>query len=226
MKIHLNKILILCSLASMGLIQAAFVSAEQPTGFVLAYAMLIIMVIAMLYVLFRVGTAGFQDSPSITIPDWQSWVIPLLALAGLGVAGYLAYVETQMVSAICGPVGDCNAVQNSSYALMFGVLPVGVLGAAGYVGILVVWAWGRFRQDGLARLAPLGLFAMTFLGTLFSTYLTYLEPFVIKAVCMWCISSAVIMTLLLLLSMKPMLKYLSENVDDVDEEEDDLTEML
>ena len=46
-------------------------------------------------------------------------------------AGYLTYVETQLVQAVCGPVGDCNAVQSSSYARLFGVLPVGVLGASG-----------------------------------------------------------------------------------------------
>jgi uncharacterized membrane protein len=52
---------------------------------------------------------------------------------------------------------------------------------------------------------PVVLLGMTVFGVLFSLYLTFLEPFVIKAVCMWCITSAVIMTLLLLLSLKPAL---------------------
>ena len=48
------------------------------------------------------------------------------------------------------------------------------------------------------------LFVIVFGSTLFSLYLTYLEPFVIRAVCMWCLTSAVIMTLILLLSLGPV----------------------
>ena len=58
------------------------------------------------------------------------------AFIGLAVAGYLTYVETQAVAAVCGPVGDCNAVQTSSYSKLFGLIPVGLIGMAGYVAIL------------------------------------------------------------------------------------------
>lgn len=47
---------------------------------------------------------------------------------------------------------------------------------------------------------------MTMFGTLFSLYLTYLEPFVIKAVCAWCLTSAVIITLLMLVNTAPALQ--------------------
>ena len=54
-------------------------------------------------------------------------------------------------------------------------------------------------EDGrLAQLAPLALFAMALFGVLFSLYLTYLEPFVIRAVCIWCLSNAVIITLIMI----------------------------
>jgi uncharacterized membrane protein len=81
-------------------------------------------------------------------------VLPTLALGGLGVAGYLAYVETQAVAAVCGPVGDCNAVQSSPYAYLFDVIPIGVLGVIAYLSILAVWLWGRMRRDTVARYAP------------------------------------------------------------------------
>ena len=136
-------------------------------------------------------------------PAWRDWVIPLLALAGLCVAGYLAYVETTATPAICGPVGDCNAVQSSSYARLFGVLPIGVLGAAGYMAILGTWVWNRFGNGRLSELAPSALFGLTLFGVAFSLYFTYLEPFVINAVCAWCLTSAVIMTALLLLTTGP-----------------------
>jgi uncharacterized membrane protein len=81
-----------------------------------------------------------------------------------------------------------------------------VLGAIGYVLILAAWLWGRLRSDGLARYAPLAVFGMSLIGVLFSLYLTYLEPFVIGAVCAWCLTSAVIITLLMLLSLRPALQ--------------------
>jgi uncharacterized membrane protein len=129
--------------------------------------------------------------------------IPLLALVGLGIAAYLAYVETAQVSAVCGPIGDCNAVQQSQYAKLFGVLSIGVLGVVGYLAILAAWLVARHGQGKLASRASLALLGMTLFGTLFSIYLTFLEPFVIGATCAWCLTSAVIMTILLCLSVAP-----------------------
>jgi uncharacterized membrane protein/thiol-disulfide isomerase/thioredoxin len=136
---------------------------------------------------------------------WRNAGMLALCLVGLGVAGYLAYVETQAVEAVCGPVGDCNTVQSSPYALLFGILPIGVLGVIGYLLILAAWAYPQFQRNRLAVYMPLAVFGMALFGVFFSLYLTYLEPFVIQAVCMWCVTSAVIMTLLLLLSLKPAL---------------------
>lgn len=129
-----------------------------------------------------------------------AWAVPLLSLIGLGVAGYLAYVETLQVQAVCGPVGDCNTVQQSEYALLFGLIPIGVLGVLGYLAILAAWLVSRFSSGSMGRLATLAMWAMIVFGVLFSIYLTFLEPFVIGATCAWCLSSAVIMTLLLLIT--------------------------
>jgi uncharacterized membrane protein len=177
----------------------------RPNGFGLAVAIMAGMIAALFYTGVTVVRGPGGNTP-LRSPAWPELAIPLLALAGLGVAGYLAYVETQAVPAVCGPVGDCNAVQNSPYARLFGVLPVGVLGAAGYVAILAVWLWGRLRSDRLAGYTPLALLGIAVFGVLFSLYLTYLEPFVIRAVCAWCLTSAVIITLLMLLSLKPALQ--------------------
>ena len=133
---------------------------------------------------------------------WR-WLIPVLCLVGLGVAGYLSYVETTEIQAVCGPVGDCNTVQQSEYARLFGVLPIGILGMAGYVLILLAWAGMRFGQARLASYAALALLGLTASGLLFSIYLTFLEPFVIGATCIWCLTSAMIMTALLWLSLAP-----------------------
>ncbi len=131
------------------------------------------------------------------------WLIPALSLLGIFVAAYLAYVETAQISAVCGPVGDCNTVQQSEYARLFGILPIGVLGLAGYVMILLAWLGVRFGRNGIENLGRLALLGITFAGTLFSIYLTFLEPFVIGATCAWCLTSAVVMTVLMLLSLGP-----------------------
>ncbi len=190
-------------------VQPSVIEPSQPapdktksSGFTLAIIILIGMVGVLLY-----GIAALVLNKAIVIPDrFNRVAFPILCFIGLGVALYLSYVETQEVPAICGPVGDCNAVQQSPYAKLFGVLPVGVLGAVGYVVILFFWYWGQLRKDWLAQKARLALFVTTLFGLLFSIYLTYLEPFVIKAVCAWCLTSAVIMAALYFLSIDPLVK--------------------
>lgn len=178
--------------------------AEEPVkknGFTLAAVTMVFMVLVTLYSLasLAIGKLYFHAS-------WMDVAIPVLSVIGLGVAAYLTYVETQSVEAFCGPVGDCNSVQSSSYAKIWGVLPVGLLGAAGYVAILAAWLVGRQRWGWLSTYAPAALFGMALFGTVFSIYLTYLELFVIYAVCIWCISSAIIITLQLLFSLDGVLK--------------------
>jgi len=132
-----------------------------------------------------------------------NWLIPALCMVGLGVAGYLAYVETAQVEAICGPVGDCNTVQQSEYARLFGILPIGVLGMAGHIMIITAWLISRRTKGRTADYAALAMLSMTAFGTLFSIYLTFLEPFVIGASCLWCLTSAVLMTALFYLNIAP-----------------------
>jgi uncharacterized membrane protein len=128
-----------------------------------------------------------------------SWLVPVLGVIGLGVASYLAYTKLAHSDVICGPVGDCDAVQLSPYSELLGI-PVAVLGALAYLGILFLWVTQRMLPEGMASVARWTLFALAMVGAAFSFYLTFLEPFVIGAVCVWCLTSAVCMTLLLLLA--------------------------
>lgn len=131
------------------------------------------------------------------------WGIPALALIGLGVAAYLAFVEVGGSEAVCGPVGDCNAVQNSEYARLFGVLPVGVAGVVGYLLVVAAWVVAHLTRTAVRDLATVAILGGAVIGTLFSIYLTFLEPFVIGATCMWCITSAVVVTTVMWLSVGP-----------------------
>lgn len=113
----------------------------------------------------------------------------VLALAGLGVAGYLTWVHYADLEPICaGGSGGCEKVQASDYAELAGV-PVALLGLIGYGAILASLALpgdpGRFAGAVMA-LAGFG----------FSAWLTYVELFEIDAICQWCVASAVIMTAL------------------------------
>lgn len=170
----------------------------DPAGFALALIVMLGMVGALVRVAFNL-----RYNLGTSLPGWINSAIPILLLLGIGIAGYLAYVEVYETSAICGPVGNCNAIQQSPYARLFGVLPVGVLGVLGYLAILGTWVIGQVSRDEIARWAKRAAFALALVGVLFSLYLTFLEPFVIGAVCAWCLSSAVIMTALVLLLVPP-----------------------
>jgi uncharacterized membrane protein len=177
-------------------------------GMILAWILMIFMLAALGWAAWHVWRAFAGLAPGAG-PAWLPWSIPVLGLLGLFVAGYMTYVEATYTPAVCGPVGDCNAVQNSPYARLFGVLPVGLLGMLGYVGILAAWGWGRLRRDRMAEYMPVVVLGLTAFGTLFSVYLTYLEIFVIHAVCIWCITSAVLITLSMIASLPPAAAWLS-----------------
>jgi uncharacterized membrane protein len=170
--------------------------ALDPAGNTLAIIVLVTMIASFLWVLLNYRRVGMPS-----LPHGLNWAIPLLCIIGIGVAGYLAYVETTHTEAVCGPVGDCNTVQQSQYATLFGVLPVGILGVVGYLAILAGWLVQRYGKKEWMSAAAVAVFAMATFGLAFSIYLTFLEPFVIGATCAWCLSSAVITLAIFWLSL-------------------------
>jgi uncharacterized membrane protein len=171
---------------------------QDPVGNTIAIVVLIAMLFTVVAVLAKLvmGIGGETIEP-------LSVIIPILAVIGLLVAGYLTFIETSGGEPFCGPVGDCGAVQNSPYAMLFGFLHVGLLGMIGYIGILAAWAIGQHAAGKVKLWARVAMFGMAFFGTLFSIYLTFLEPFVIGATCLWCVTSAIIITLLMWFSLEP-----------------------
>jgi uncharacterized membrane protein len=117
-----------------------------------------------------------------------------IVVVGVAVAAYLTYVHYAGLQPFCaGGSGGCERVQSSSYAKLAGI-PVAVLGLAGYVAIAVALsATGERAQLTAAALAVTGF------GV--SAYLTYLELFVIHAICQWCVASAVLLALLAVLTV-------------------------
>jgi len=164
----------------------------DPAGNLLSVAMLFLMVTTL------VGVARHLAGGSFVFPTVPSFAVPLLAAVGLGIAAYLSYVEMVGADAVCGPVGDCNAVQQSEYARLFGWLPVGLMGAAGYGAILAASVFGGAGPARRRVTSRRAVWWMALGATLYSLYLTFLEPFVIGATCAWCLGSAAVATLILL----------------------------
>jgi uncharacterized membrane protein len=122
-----------------------------------------------------------------------------LAILGVAIAAYLTYVHYRGLHPLClAGGGGCERVQTSSYAKLAGV-PVALIGLIGYVVILA----SLLVAGETARLATVGL---TVVGLGFSAYLTYREVATIKAICQWCVASAVVMTLLAILAVARFLR--------------------
>ena len=118
--------------------------------------------------------------------------IVVLCLLGIADAGYLTYVHYAGLKVLCLASGGCETVQASRWAKLDGV-PVAVLGLVGYISILLSLA----VRGELGRAAGFGI---ALIGFGFSMYLTYRELFTIKAICQWCVASAVLLTALTILT--------------------------
>ena len=123
----------------------------------------------------------------------------VLATIGLGLASYLTYVHYAGIKPACTAGESCTKVQTSIYSELAGV-PVALIGLIGYVAILAALL---APESETTRLAAASL---TLGGLGFSAYLTYRELFSIHAICEWCVSSAITMTLLTALALYRFLR--------------------
>ena len=117
----------------------------------------------------------------------------LLSLLGLFVSAYLyLYKIGKIGSIVCG-TGGCETVQLSRYARFLGieVALIGLIGYAGLFALALIALQPRFLP---LRWPAALLAALSGIGVAFAIYLTWLELFVIHAICRWCVASAVIIT--------------------------------
>ena len=111
-----------------------------------------------------------------------------VALAGLGIATYLTVVHYSGGDPVCAVAHGCATVQQSDYAALAGV-PVALLGVLGYLGLLAALIIDGENGRSAAVFLSLG-------GLAFSVWLTYVEVGILDAICIWCVGSAVCMSLL------------------------------
>ena len=117
-----------------------------------------------------------------------------LALAGVGIAGYLTYTHYAHTTIAC-PIagGGCETVQESSYAELAGI-PVALLGLLMYGAVLALVIWDDERARAICAV-------LTVAGLAFALYLLAVQLWVIDAICAWCVASDAVLTLLTLTAL-------------------------
>lgn len=123
----------------------------------------------------------------------------ILGLLGLADSAYLSWIKLAGKTAVCAGIGDCETVNTSIYSQVGG-LPVAVLGAVGYLSIVMVVV-AILRRGWAGDDLGLVLFGLTTVGVLYSAYLTYIELAVLHAICPYCAASALIMLGLWIISL-------------------------
>lgn len=136
-----------------------------------------------------------------------------LVVLGLIVSGYLSYVKFTNVEMICleGDTFNCDVVQNSIYAEMFGV-PIAYFGFATYlvIGALLLL---QNRVGFLREYGMLMTFGVVLLAFMFSMYLVYVQGVLLQAWCQWCLMHELIMTVLMVVTGIRLFRFLNNMPD-------------
>ena len=127
-------------------------------------------------------------------------IIAALALGGVGLATYLAMYKLGYIGTLACTVGSCETVNLSRWATFIGI-PVAVWGVGFYVVLFLVALLGTTNRFADASWISHALLGLTAWGVLFSSWLTYLELYVIHAVCMFCVISAILVTVTFFVSV-------------------------
>jgi uncharacterized membrane protein len=121
-------------------------------------------------------------SPSVRVTR-LAVVLLALALIGLVISAYLLSVRLAGELPACPITGGCETVQQSEYSAIAGI-PVAAMGLVYSIVLIVATAiWWRLGD----RRAIYVAYGLGLIGTLMVAYLTYLELFVIHAICVWCV---------------------------------------
>jgi len=128
------------------------------------------------------------------------WASIVTAILGGLDAAYLLIYKLTSAQAMCLGSGDCSTVNSSRYSEIFGGIPVSLLGLLAYLAIIAILAL-ETRSRFLKQNGNLLVFGLSLAGVLFSAYLTYVELYVIHAVCPFCVASAILITIIFILAI-------------------------
>lgn len=126
--------------------------------------------------------------------------IAVLSLLGILIALYLTLYKVGVIGALTCTVGSCETVNTSRWATFLG-LPVAAWGAGAYAALFALSLAGTADRYAGSQTISVLLVAIAAWSVLFSAWLTYLELFVIHAICIWCVTSAVLLVAILVVSV-------------------------
>jgi uncharacterized membrane protein len=127
-------------------------------------------------------------------------IVATLALAGIFISLYLTLYKLGYIGELSCTIGSCETVNTSKWSRFLG-LPVAAWGLLFYIDVFALAVIGTVPRFEASRAISLALVAQAAVGVLFSAWLTYLELGVIHAICIWCVTSAVIVTLIFITSL-------------------------
>ena len=127
-------------------------------------------------------------------------ILGTLALIGVFVSTYLTLYKLGYIGQLQCAVGSCETVNTSRWATFLG-LPVAAWGLGFYVLALVLVMVGIQDRYADSRMLSVVYVVLTGWGVVFSGWLTYLELFVINAICIWCVTSACIVAIMFLVAI-------------------------
>ena len=126
-------------------------------------------------------------------------IVAALALAGIFISLYLTLYKIGVIGELTCSIGSCETVNTSKWSSFLG-LPVAAWGLFFYLDVFAIALVGTMPRFENEPLIAVVLATEAAVGVLFSAWLTYLELGVIHAICIWCVTSAVIVTLILVTS--------------------------
>ena len=127
-------------------------------------------------------------------------IIAMLSLVGVFIALYLTLYKIGVIGDLTCTVGSCETVNTSRWAMLLG-MPIAAWGLGTYVILLLLAVVGVQERFETSRPLSTALLLVSGWSVLFSAWLTYLELFVIKAICIWCVTSAVVMVAIFITSL-------------------------
>jgi uncharacterized membrane protein len=127
-------------------------------------------------------------------------IVAALALAGIFISIYLTLYKLGVIGELSCSIGSCETVNTSRWSVFLG-LPVAAWGLLFYLDVFGVALLGTMPRWENEPVISIILVAEAAIGVLFSAWLTYLELAVIGAICIWCVTSAVIVVVILLVSI-------------------------
>ena len=142
--------------------------------------------------------------------DWMKigwWTQVVFTVIGLLDSIYLTWLKLSGELAACGGIGDCESVNASIYSRIVvkgvGEIPIALMGVVSY---LLIFAFLRLelRDDAMGHWAPMVVFGLSLTGTLYSIYLTYIEIAVLRAICPYCVVSAIAILVIFVISVARM----------------------